>query len=105
MGLSRYFSEDGVQLIIALDKTFNFNMVNEFRDAYSEGTSEIKKITIDMEKTQYIDSSALGLLLNMHKSMEGQVSSFTICNVGSKVAKIFEISRFDKKFEIIEAES
>ena len=47
-----------------------------------------------------MDSSALGMLLNMQKTMMSQVSKFSIVNCRPQVAKILKISRFDKKFEI-----
>ena len=104
MGLSRKITEQGKVLIITLDETFNFSTVKEFKEAYNEGMDKVETIVVDLEKTHYMDSSALGMLLNMQKSLQDQVSTFKIVNAGPKVAKILEISRFDKKFEITEAD-
>lgn len=100
MGLERHFSNDGKVLTIVLDEKFDFGKVQEFRAAYSVDTENVNEVVVDLAKTEYMDSSALGMLLNMQKSLQEQVSKFSIVNACAKVAKILEISRFDKKFEI-----
>lgn len=104
MSLTRKVSDDGKVLTIALEEKFDFGTVREFRDAYGHDNSGVEKVVIDLEKTEYMDSSALGMLLNMQKSLQEQVSAFSIINACPKVAKILEISRFDKKFEIVSAD-
>ena len=47
-----------------------------------------------------MDSSALGMLLNMQKCWPPHVSSFQIINSRPQIQKVLKISRFDKKFEI-----
>ena len=47
-----------------------------------------------------MDSSALGMLLNMQKSLANKELSYSIENARPQVAKILKISRFDKKFDI-----
>ena len=100
MGLSRNVSDDGKVLTIVLEERFDFNAIHEFRDTYSEGVNDVNNIIVDLAKTEYMDSSALGMLLNMQKSMQAQVEKFSIVNACPKVAKILKISRFDKKFHI-----
>jgi anti-anti-sigma factor len=58
------------------------------------------KVIIDLRETEYMDSSALGMLLNMKKSIENQVSTIEISNCQPQLKKILQISRFDKKFDI-----
>jgi anti-anti-sigma factor len=47
-----------------------------------------------------MDSSALGMLLNMQKALSERKLTYSIDNARPQVAKILKISRFDKKFEI-----
>jgi anti-anti-sigma regulatory factor len=47
-----------------------------------------------------MDSSALGMLINMQKYWEGRCSQYRIINANQQLKKIFAISRFDKKFTI-----
>ncbi len=100
MSLEKELSADGKTLTIILDEKFDFGKVQDFRESYSEGVDGVEKIVIDLANTEYMDSSALGMLLNMQKNLQGQVSEFVIINSRPPVAKILQISRFDKKFTI-----
>lgn len=68
--------------------------------AFSTDIEDVEEVTIDLHKTAYMDSSALGMLLNMQKLLSGKVSTFKITNTRPQVLKILQIARFDKKFEI-----
>ena len=48
-----------------------------------------------------MDSSALGMLLNMQKTLGDSVKSFKITHSRPQVLKILQIARFNKKFEIV----
>jgi HptB-dependent secretion and biofilm anti anti-sigma factor len=89
------------QCEISLDETFDFNCVEDFRKAYeSVDQSGVKKFIIDFRRTHYMDSSALGMLINMQKFWQDRCSDIRIINTNPQVKKIFAISRFDKKFTI-----
>ncbi len=100
MSLERQFSEDGTKLTIYLEEKFDFGKVQDFRLAYSQATENVREINVDLQQTEYMDSSALGMLLNMHKSMANQVQQFSISHCRPQVLKILQIARFDKKFDI-----
>ncbi|WP_339721630.1 STAS domain-containing protein [uncultured Paraglaciecola sp.] len=101
MSLDREFSEDGTELTIFLEEKFDFGKVKDFRMAYSEHTEDVTSIVINLQKTEYMDSSALGMLLNMQKSLSDSVKSFKITHCRPQVLKILQIARFDKKFLIV----
>ena len=84
---------------ITLDNQFEFNSVEEFRKAYMENRGE--SYIIDFRNTDYMDSSGLGMLLNMRRHLEGKVSEIKLVNCRSQVKKILLISRFDQKFTIV----
>ena len=100
MSLERDFSEDNKQLTIFISERFDFGLVQEFRAAYSDDNDTISTIIIDLQHTEYMDSSALGMLLNMQKALDKQVSEFKITNCRPQVLKILQIARFSKKFSI-----
>lgn len=100
MSLDKTLSEDGKELIIFLEDKFDFTKVQDFRLAYSDQPEGITTFIIDLEKTNYMDSSALGMLLNMHRSLHHKVKTFKIVKCRPQVLKILQIARFDKKFEI-----
>jgi anti-anti-sigma factor len=100
MSLDRKFSQDGKTLTIFVEEKFDFGKVQDFRLAYSEGSEGVNSIVIDLSKTEYMDSSALGMLLNMQKSLKDSVTSFKINHCRPPVLKILQIARFGKKFDI-----
>ncbi|MFT5924205.1 MAG: anti-anti-sigma factor [Paraglaciecola sp.] len=100
MSLDRKFSKDGKELTIYLEEKFDFGKVQDFRLAYSEDNVKVNSIIIDLQKTEYMDSSALGMLLNMQKSLQASVNSFKITHCRPQVIKILQIAHFGKKFDI-----
>jgi len=89
------------EVTLTLEETFDFNCVEKFRMAYEEIDPEAcRKLVIDMRKTHYMDSSALGMLINMQKYWLGRCENIRIVNSNPQIRKIFTISRFDKKFTI-----
>ncbi len=100
MALESHESEDGTKLTIVLDEKFDFFRVQEFKQSYSGIDNNVKSVVIDLHNTQYMDSSALGMLLNMHKSLSQQIEAFSIINCRPEMLNILKIARFDKKFTI-----
>lgn len=97
MPVDSTLSSDGKTLTINISGGFDFEVVQEFRDSYSDH-KDIDYI-IDMRATEHMDSSALGMLLNMRKSL-GDNTKVSIINCRPQIKKILTISRFDKKFDI-----
>lgn len=85
-------------LTIAINGRFDFELVKDFRMAYGEAEG-LDKCIIDLRGTEHMDSSALGMLLNMKKSLGDEVN-ISIINCRPAIKKILTISRFDKKFDI-----
>ncbi|MGQ4275542.1 STAS domain-containing protein [Pseudidiomarina sp. E22-M8] len=100
MSITRHVSNDGKELTIAVHGKFDFGLVHEFRRAYSSIGDEKPTIYIDLRETEYLDSSALGMLLNMRKAVGDNVNGIHIINSRPEVKTILDISRFDKLFTI-----
>lgn len=100
MSVTREFTADGKQLIIAIKGKFDFSLVQEFRQAYSHIGDSQPTVVIDLRETEYLDSSALGMLLNMRKSLGSSVRGIQLINARPEVKRILDISRFDKMFTI-----
>ncbi|EAT13153.1 STAS domain-containing protein [Bermanella marisrubri] len=90
--------EQGSEVIISINGRFDFNILQEFRDAYSSLESSSKAFVVDLGKTEYIDSSALGMLLNMKNHLGSDDQGIEIRNCQPNLKKIFSIAHFDKKF-------
>ncbi len=100
MSLEKQLSSNEMELTIFMEEKFDFGKVQDFRDAYSTAPKSVNTIVVDLAATEYMDSSALGMLLNMQKTMADKIKTFKIINSRPQVAKILKISRFDKKFEM-----
>ncbi|MDC8831538.1 STAS domain-containing protein [Alteromonas gilva] len=87
-------------LVIQVGDKFDFSLVDKFRLAYEDMPAEISQIDVDLAATQYMDSSALGMLLNMQKVLAGRKLTYRIINSQPQIGRILEISRFNKKFVI-----
>lgn len=100
MNVTTKFSENNTVFTISISGSFDFNSLNSFRQAYSSEEVQSAKIIIDMRSTETIDSSALGMLLNMQRNLNKSDGEISIINCNPVVAKIFAITHFGKKFNI-----
>lgn len=98
MSLHKSISVDGSEIIISLPQKFDFQMHKEFKHAYEK--SGIKSIILDMNKTQYMDSSALGMLLQLKEYSEQCNFEIRMKNANSNIIKIMQIAHFDKLFKM-----
>jgi anti-anti-sigma factor len=99
MSVDAKLSQDGKTLTIGVRGRFDFSVVNEFRCAY-ENKGKGLDYVIDLKQAEHIDSSALGMLLNMRSFLGGDTVKIEIAHCAPGIRKILEISRFDKKFSI-----
>ena len=100
MNVETRVSEDNVYTIF-VKGDFNFLLLNEFRNAYSsKEAGQARKHIVDLAKTDTIDSSALGMLLNMQRHLEKGDGEISLINPNEVVMKIFNITHFGKKFNI-----
>jgi anti-anti-sigma factor len=100
MTVKSSLSQAGDELTISVDGKFDFGLLNEFRQAYSKDHGSVSKYLVDMRTATTMDSSALGMLLNMKKHLNKNDREIRIINCNPALKKILLIARFDKKFEI-----
>lgn len=92
-------SQSNNELIITLEEKFDFDSVEAFRKAYTDKHSKI--YIIDFRNTEYMDSSGLGMLLNMKRYLaEYKNPPIRLINCRLQIKKILLISRFESKFII-----
>jgi anti-anti-sigma factor len=99
MSIVSHLSESGEIMKIAIQGRFDFGSHQDFRESYDKNDSRVKEYSVDMAKTTYLDSSALGMLLLL-RDHAGNDAVIKIINCNEDVFKIFEISNFDQMFEI-----
>lgn len=94
------FTENKDILLIKIKGMFDFSMLSGFREAYSCDINNKTKVIIDLRETSSINSSALGMLLNMQRHLDRADGDIDIINCNQVVKKVFSITHFDKKFKI-----
>lgn len=96
MAISTEF-KDGT-LKIFLKERFNFSLVEEFRSAYID--LKPKAIVVDFAQSDYMDSSGLGMLLNMRREFDDHLP-ISLINCNQNIKKVLIISRFETYFKIV----
>lgn len=86
------------KLTIQISGRFDFSVHNEFRQASKQAESNVKRIVIDLSNTDYLDSSALGMLLVLRDKVDG--NAIKIIGARPDVKKILEIANFNKLFTV-----
>ncbi|MQU08777.1 STAS domain-containing protein [Pseudomonas helleri] len=100
MAVTSHVSAEGKQLTIAIKGRFDFAKHQEFRAAYEKSVPKPDSVVVDLKEATYIDSSALGMLLLLRDHAGGDEAEIQVVNSSSDVRKTFEISNFDKLFDI-----
>ena len=66
----------------------------------------ISKVVFDFSKTEFMDSSGIGILLNRYKQMAANGGKVALCGVNAQVGRILSIggvARLIKNYETKEA--
>ena len=71
------------------------------QDARAALRDGITVIDVDLSLTRMIDSSGLGALISLHKTMCARGGSVQIINPTSSVQQILELTRLHRVFEIV----
>jgi len=93
-------TDDGKQVTIRIDGRFDFGSHHDFRDAYRGANETGTVFVLDMSKTEYMDSSALGMILLLKEHAGTLGGDIKISNASSEIKNILEIANFDKLFSI-----
>ena len=83
---------------IAISGRFDFSCHQEFRRS-CEGTSGVAEFIVDLSGTDYIDSSALGMLLLLRETA-GEGAQVRIVNCRPTVRRILEVANFHTLFPV-----
>lgn len=96
--LTHHVSLDGRELSVQVHHTLDFRMQREFREI-CQGKQYAKYI-IDMGDASYIDSSALGMLMVLHRHVHENRQAVQIRGCTPAVLEILRIAHFQRFFEI-----
>ena len=66
-----------------------------------------KKLILDFSKVQFLSSSALGILLDLHRRAKAIKGEVVLCGLRPEIKQIFDIMKLNKLFKLypLEAEA
>ena len=88
--------------IIRLQGRFDFNTHRDFRDATENavGLANTREVVVDLGGVDYLDSSALGMLLMLRDRARGVNKAVSLVNCRGAVKQVLDIANFGKLFTI-----
>lgn len=100
MSMSVSVSDNNKSATIRVSGRFDFSLHNEFRKSYKDLDIKGGEYIIDLSETEYLDSSALGMLLLLKEHAETETSKVRIINANDEIREILNIASFDKLFSL-----
>jgi anti-anti-sigma factor len=91
---------NGDVVTLSIDGIFDVSVYELFKEACGAHANDTAQFVIDMDKTTYMDSSALGMLLLLREKTHGDKDRVKLINVGESVLSILEIAQFQQLFNI-----
>lgn len=99
MSLKKHISSDTRTVTITIDGMFDLSLQGDFRKAYEENGNAVKYV-IDLQNTDYMDSSAFGMLLVFKDYVGGENADISIVNTSDDLKKSFSMLQFDRMFNV-----
>ena len=99
MSVSSNETDNGKNIKVVIQGRFDFNDHTQFRDAYKSYASDAS-YTLDMTNADYMDSSALGMLLLLREHAGGDNAKIQVIGCKEEIKKILLIANFQKLFDI-----
>jgi len=94
-------NRDG-KVVIVLQGRFDFNAHREFREAVDQAVKEAaREVHVDLAGVDYLDSSALGMLLMLRDRAKGAGKEVALANARGSVKQVIDIANFGKLFSLL----
>ena len=94
--------KDADKAVVKLVGRFDFNTHRDFRGAYEPLIidPEVRSVSVDFSGVDYLDSSALGMLLMLRDKLGGVNKEVVLTGVRGNVKQVLDIANFSKLFKI-----
>lgn len=100
MGVTTQISDDSKTVTIKINGRFDFSNQKEFRNAYRDNCNPGQLFTVELNHTEYMDSSALGMLLLLKEHADNNKGKVILKQPSADIKKILDMANFDRQFEI-----
>ncbi|HBT4718885.1 STAS domain-containing protein [Klebsiella quasipneumoniae] len=95
-------TEQGVKVIVPLVRRLDASVASAFKQQVLEALDgQTKNLVLDLSHVDFIDSSCLGALVSILKSVSGQ-GELVLCSVNGTIQNLFKLTRMDRVFSIKE---
>lgn len=96
----------GGLMVCHVSGEIDINTSPEIKKAFDKLISKKEpKIIVNFSKVTYVDSSGLATLVEILKNMRSYGGKIRLTNLSPKVKSLFEITKLDKLFEILQDEA
>ena len=87
---------------LALKGRFDFTCHRSFKQAYEDAFAgvSVNELVVDMRDVDYLDSSALGMLLLLRDKGKAMGKPVSLANCGGTVRDVLRVANFDKLFTL-----
>ena len=99
MSITTTLSDDGTTVTIHVSGRFDFAAHQAFLQAYKEHPQGERKFVVDLKNADYMDSSAMGMLLQLREH-GARDRATALVNSSEGVREILRIANFDKIFDV-----
>jgi len=89
----------GDVVTIKVEGRFDFATHQDFQRAYKAHPKGEKQYVVDLSETDYMDSSAMGMLLQLREHADN-AKRIALNNGNEGIKEILRIANFDKLFEL-----
>lgn len=98
---------DGSICVVSVEGNIALDGVNEAKNYLKPHleSDAVKGILVNFEKVNFIDSSGIGLIVSIYKSLQQRGAKFALCNLSKKNEEIFTITRLNKILDIFPSEA
>ena len=95
-------TKESSRALVKLSGRFDFNTHREFRSAVEALANEtdVTEVVVDFAEVDYLDSSALGMLLMLRDKMGGANKDVALTGVRGNVKQVLDIANFGELFQI-----
>lgn len=90
---------------INMQGRFDFQVHREFKDAYAPllDNPDVQEIEVEMSQVNYLDSSALGMLMLLNERAKAVSKPVALLNTSGVVSQVLGVANFSKIFRIKQA--
>lgn len=88
--------------VLRLSGRFDFHSHRDFRGAYEKAleSADVREIEVNFGNVDYLDSSALGMLLLLREKADAKGKQVTLAGLKGAVKQVLDIANFGKLFTI-----